>query len=140
MFAVVDQLRKELYTWLKAQDAAPPGPSFLRYHVIDMEGEMDIEFGIQIREPLPGDERVKPGMLPAGRYAHLIYRGPGLKPNKALLDWARENSLIWDRWKDPRGDAFRCRYEAYLTDPRTEPRKMQWDVDLAIRLADDQPQ
>lgn len=39
MFAVVDQLRKGLYGWFKAQDIEPEGPAFLRYHVIDMAGE-----------------------------------------------------------------------------------------------------
>jgi hypothetical protein len=36
----------------------------------------------------------------------------------------------------PKGEAFGCRYEAYLTDYRTEPRKTKWQVDLAIRLRD----
>lgn len=136
MFAVVDQLRKELYAWFKARGVEPEGPAFLRYHVIDMEGDMDIEFGIQVTKTLPGDDRVKPGLLPAGRYASLIYRGSGLRGNKALIGWARENSIAWDRWDDPKGDGFRCRYEAYLTDPKIEHRKSKWDVDLAIKVAD----
>jgi effector-binding domain-containing protein len=138
MFAVVDQLRKELYGWFKAQGIDPKGPSFLRYLVIDMEGEMDIEFGIQVTEPLPGNDRVTSGVLPAGKYAHLIYRGSGLQGNKALLNWIRDTGLTLDRWDDPRGDAFGCRYEAYLADPRIEPRKTKWDVDLAMKLKDDQ--
>ena len=134
MFAVVDELRKELYGWFKVQGIEPEGPSFLRYHVIDMAGEVDIEFGIQMTEHVPGDQRVTPGVLPAGHYANLIYRGSGMGPNKALIHWAAENGLAWDRWDDAKGDGFRCRYEAYLADPRIEPRKKQWDVDLAIKL------
>lgn len=136
MFAVVDQLRKQLYKWFKAQGIEPEGPAFLRYHVIDMEGEMDIEFGIQMTKPLPGDEHVKPGVLPAGQYANLIYRGSGMRGNKTLIGWARENGIAWDRWDDPKGDGFRCRYEAYLTDPKVEHRKTKWDVDLAIKVAE----
>jgi effector-binding domain-containing protein len=138
MFAVVDQLRKELYAWFKAQGIEPEGPAFLRYHVIDMAGEMDIEFGIQVTKILPGAERVTPGVLPAGHYANLIYRGSGMRGNKALIGWGKENGIAWDRWDDARGDAFRCRYEAYLTDPKVEPRKTKWDVDLAIKVADNQ--
>ena len=37
------------------------------------------------------------------------------------------------------GDAFGCRYEAYLTDYRLEPRKSVWEVELAIKLSDDLP-
>ena len=33
------------------------------------------------------------------------------------------------------GDAFACRYEAYITDPRTEPRKTKWEVELNMRVA-----
>jgi len=103
-----------------------------------MNGEMDIEFGIQVTETLSGDHRVTPGTLPAGRYANLIYRGSGMAGNKALIGWARDNGIAWDRWDDARGDGFRCRYEAYLADPRVEPRKKKWDIDLAIKVADDQ--
>ena len=139
MFAVVEQLRKELRTWVKQHGIADEGPFFLRYHVIDMNGEMDIELGFITQTHLPGDERVKPGVLPAGRYATLIYTGSGLASNKALLVWAKANGFALDRWSDPAGDAFGCRYEAYLTDYRIEPRKTRWEIDLAIKLAEDPP-
>ncbi|MFC4104280.1 GyrI-like domain-containing protein [Paenibacillus xanthanilyticus] len=138
MFGEIDKLRKELHTWFKVQGVEPEGPAFLRYHIIDMAGEMDIEYGIQMSQTLPGDLRVTPGVLQAGYYANLIYRGSGMSGNKALLRWARENGIRWDRWDDAKGDAFRCRYEAYLTNPNIEPRKSKWEVDLAIKIADDQ--
>lgn len=138
MFAVVDQLRKELYKWFKVQGIEPRGPAFLRYHVIDMNGEMDIEFGLQVPEALPGDERVTAGIFPAGHYATLIYKGSGMPGNKALLSWVRDNGIALDRWEDPKGDVFACRYEAYLTDPKIEPHKKKWDVDLSIKIADGQ--
>jgi hypothetical protein len=40
-----------------------------------------------------------------------------------------------DCWDEPSGDAFACRYEAYITDPRTEPRKTKWEVELNMRVA-----
>lgn len=136
MFAVVDTLLKELRTWVKQQNIADEGPFFLRYHVIDMNGPMDIEVGFMVAQPLPGDGRVKPGLLPAGHYANLIYTGSGLAGNKALITWAKGNGYAWDRWDDPAGDGFRCRYEAYLTDYRVEPRKKRWEIDLAIKITD----
>jgi effector-binding domain-containing protein len=137
MFAVVDKLLKELRTWVKRHGIADEGPFFLRYHVIDMNGPMDIEVGFMVSAHLPGNERVKPGVLPAGRYASLIYTGSGMAGNKALIGWAQENGIAWDRWDDPAGDAFRCRYEVYLTDYRVEHRKTLWEIDLAIKIADD---
>jgi len=35
----------------------------------------------------------------------------------------------------PEADRFACRYEAYLTDPKLEPRKKQWKIELACKLA-----
>jgi effector-binding domain-containing protein len=138
MFAVVDKLRKELNQWLKENDVEIAGPFFLRYHVIDMAGDMDIEFGVQVAAHVPGNERVTADILPAGRYANLTYVGSGMTGNKTLIQWARDNELPWDRWDDERGDGFRCRYEAYLTDPQIEHRKTKWEIDLAIKLADEQ--
>ena len=71
MFAEVDKLLKELRTWVKQHGMADEGPFFLRYYVINMNGPMDIEVGFMVPTPLPGDDKVKPGVLPAGRYANL---------------------------------------------------------------------
>ena len=140
MFAVVDKLFKELNAWKKTHGVVPSGPPFLRYHVIDMQGEMDIEVGIPVTEPHAGDERVTPGEIPAGRYASLIFTGSGLAGNKALVEWAKANGVAWDRWEDPQGDAFRARYERFLTDPKVEPRKTRWEIEVAIKLADEVPE
>jgi effector-binding domain-containing protein len=139
MINVVGQLRKELAAWAQGNGVEPAGPRFLRYHVIDMAGEMDIEFGMPVATPRPGDGRVTAGVLPAGRYASLIYSGSGLTGNKTLLDWARANGLRLDRWTETKGDVFRCRCEHFLTDPKVEPRKTRWEIEVAIKLADEQP-
>ena len=139
MFAQVNQQFTKLDKWLRQRGITPTGPHFLRYHVIDMAGEMDIEVGVFVAAAPPGDEQVKPGRLPAGRYARLVYSGPGFAANKALLEWIRRNNLRLDKWVDPKGDAFGCRYEAYLTDPKVEPRKTQWKIELAMKLADERP-
>jgi effector-binding domain-containing protein len=137
-FAVVDRLLEELRRWVSTHGVADEGPFFLRYHVIDMAGTMHIEVGYVIRTPLDGDERVRPGVLPAGRYAHLTYSRYAMRANKALIGWIDENGVRLDRRDTDAGDAFACRYEAYLTDYRVEPRKSAWEVELAIRVADDE--
>ena len=53
MFRVVDQLRKEMTRWVKENGIEPAGPPFLRYHVIDMRGEMDITYGIPVEPRSP---------------------------------------------------------------------------------------
>jgi effector-binding domain-containing protein len=132
----VTKLFKELDRYAKQHRLQPAGPSFLRYHVIDMTGEMDIEVGIPVAAWLPEEGPVRAGTIPAGRYASLVYSGSGLTGNKTLLDWGKANGLAWDRWQDPKGVAFRSRYESYLTDPKTEPRKTKWQIEVAIKLSD----
>jgi effector-binding domain-containing protein len=135
MLATRDQLLAELVEWLDEHGVIVTGHFFLRLHVIDMSGPMDLEVGATGIE-LAGDDRVRPAVLPAGRYATLTYRNHSLRANKALLQWAQEQRHGLDRSTVAEGDRFGCRTETYLTDPRTEPRKTRWDVELAIRLAD----
>src|SRR3712207_3763993 len=77
MFAVRDELLKELRIWVQTRGIADEGPYFLRYHVIDMNNQMDIEVGYVVSKHLAGDDRVAPGVLPAGNYASLTYTRHG---------------------------------------------------------------
>ncbi|MEU4805063.1 GyrI-like domain-containing protein [Actinosynnema sp. NPDC023587] len=137
MFAVRDKLMDELHTWLDARDVPHLGLTFFRLHVIDMNGPMDVELGTVTHEALEGDDRVRAGTLPAGRYAALTYVNHARRANRTLLDWVRDNNIRLDRWDEPAGDHFACRYEAYLTDPRSERMKTKWRVELNILLAEE---
>lgn len=134
MFAEVGKLRKELDKWLEEREVDPGGHAYLRYFVIDMEGDMDVEFGYCMGLELEGDDPVRIGSLPAGEYAGLVYSGSGLRGNRALIEEIRSRGLTVDRWDCPEGDAFGCRYEMYLTDPKIEPRKTKWEIEVAMKL------
>lgn len=136
MLAVRDRLLEELYGWLEDQAVTGTGNVFFRLHVIDMEGPMDLEVGMITDRPIDGDDRVRPATLPAGDYASLTYVNHARRANGMLLNWARDQGLTLDRADVPEGDQFACRYEEYLTDPRTERMKTKWQVRLNIRLAD----
>jgi DNA gyrase inhibitor GyrI len=140
MFTVIDKrLFRELRAWMQQEGVEPAGQPFFRYYVINMEGEMDVEVGIPVATALPGNGRVCPGVLPGGRYASLVYVGTGYTGNGALTRWAIENGFAFDQWDVPKGTAFRARYERYLTDPNIQPLKSKWEVEVAVRLVDDQP-
>ena len=96
---------------------------------------MDIEYGLPVRAPLPDEGPVKAGELPAGRYASLVYSGGGISGNRALIQWVRGQGLDFDRWDSEQGDHFHGRYETFLTDPKVEPRKSRWEIEVAIKLA-----
>jgi effector-binding domain-containing protein len=126
----------ELNDWVEANKVKTSGPPFLRYHVIDMRGFMDISYCVPVRKALPDDGNVKADVLPAGRYASLVYSGGGISGNRALIEWVRAQGLEFDRWYTKQGDNFAGRYETFLTDPKIEPRKSKWKIEVAIKLAD----
>ena len=134
MLSVRDRLLTELHDFVVKEQVAVAGPYFLRLHVIDMNGPMDIEVGVVTTERLGGNDRVRANLLPDGDYATLTYREHDIRANRALLEWVRAQGVQLDRVDDPSGDRFACRYEAYLTDPWTEPRKKKWTIQLNMRV------
>jgi effector-binding domain-containing protein len=139
MFTVIDKhLFKELRAWMQQEGVEPAEKPFFRFYIINMEGEMDVEVGIPVATALPGNGRVNPGVLPGGRYASLVYVGTGYTGSGALTRWAMENGHVFDEWDVPNGTAYRTRYERYLTDPKIQPLKSKWEVEVAVKLVDDQ--
>ena len=137
MSKVINTISKQLNAWVDEKNIRTSGPHFLRFHVIDMRGFMDISFCYPVRRALPGDGDVKADFIPAGRYASLIYSGGGVSANRALIEWVHVQGMDFDRWDSDQGDNFRGRYETYLTDPKIEPRKSRWQIEVAIKLTDD---
>lgn len=131
MLAVRDALMAELHGWPAERDVES-GVTFFRLHVVDMAGPVDVEVGVTTPTAPDGDGRVRPGVLPAGRYASLTHVNHA---RRALVEWIRDTGLVPDRADTPAGDAFGCRCEVYLTDPRTERMKTKWSVRLDIRPA-----
>jgi hypothetical protein len=135
MLAVRDQLLTEARAEIKEAGIETVGYGFLRLHVIDMDGPMDLEAGYFTARPADmTHSRLLPGLMPAGRYATMKYQDHARRANQALQDWVRDNGLILDRQTVPEGDAFTCRYEAFWTDPAVEPRKTRWTVELSMLL------
>jgi effector-binding domain-containing protein len=136
--SVIPQFADELFDWLDQHGIAPAGPPFTRYHVIDMDTKLDIEVGIPVATTVPGNGRIASGILPAGRYASLIYTdvSRGIEGNAALIGWGQAQGLMWDQWPAEKGDAFGGRVEFFLSDPEVEPDPSKWETEVAIRLAD----
>jgi len=129
----------EVYAWLGARRLEPAGPPFLKYNVIDMARQLEVEAGVPLAAPADGDGDVISGVLPAGRYATVTHVGHPSElagTTKVLLDWAAGQGLTWDMSPDADGDRWGSRLEFYLTDPREEPDMSKWVTQLAFRLAD----
>lgn len=129
----------EVFGWLGARGLTPAGPPFLKFNVIDMARELELENGVPVAAPVDGDDRVVAGVLPAGRYATVTHTGhPSelVEVTGTLLDWGAEHGLTWDVSPSADGDRWGARLEFYLTDPREEPDMSKWQTQLAFRLAD----
>ncbi|MET0800665.1 MAG: GyrI-like domain-containing protein [Actinomycetota bacterium] len=136
----IDGSFPELFALLEARGVEPAGPPFLRYNLIDMDRELEIETGVPVDAAILGEGRVFSGILPAGRYGSLVYTGDyeGLiDANEALQQWARDRDVEWAMSETAEGDRFESRLEIYLTDPATEPDPARWKTEVAYLLADD---
>ncbi len=130
----VDEGFPELSGWLAGHGITPAGPPFIRYLVTDMENELQVELAVPVVAEVEGDDRIRYGVLPAGRSVTLRQVGPydGLiASNAAVQAWAREHGIEMGTWDTGRGSAWRGRVEHYLTDPSAEPDPAKWEVDVA---------
>jgi hypothetical protein len=136
MLAARDRLLAEARAAIKEIGIETVGFGFLRLHVIDMNGPMDLEAGYFTAGPVSSaHSTLRPGSMPAGRYATMKYQDHARRANQALQDWVRDSDLVLDRRTVPEGDEFACRYEAFWTDPAVQPRKTKWTVELSMLLA-----
>jgi effector-binding domain-containing protein len=127
----------ELLRWLADHGIAAAGAPFIRYHVIDMDAALDIEFAVPVDGPAEGSGRVRAGVLPGGRYVTLQHAGPydGLvAANGALQGWARDRGIALECSDD--GYRWQGRVEHYFTDPAAEPDPARWEVEVAYLISD----
>ena len=134
---VIPQLIDEVFGWLEQHNIESAGPPIIRYHVIDMANQLDIEIGVLVADPITGDDRVSAGVIPAGQYGALIYKdvSKGIEGNGALIAWAEKEGIKWDAWDTEKGHAFRSRIEYLLDGPEDDPDPAQWDTKVAILIA-----
>jgi effector-binding domain-containing protein len=96
--------------YLRERGARSAGPPFTLSSDPDDEGKITVAIGWPTAERLPGRGHIKSLVLPAGRVAWAVYRGPyGGLPGayRALYEWIVEQGH--DVVADPR--------EIYYTDP-----------------------
>jgi effector-binding domain-containing protein len=136
--SVADRI-PEIFGWLGAHGIAPAGPPFFRYHVIDMDRQLQVEVGVPVMSPAEDDGDIRAGTLPAGRFAVMTHTGAPdtlLAATGELLAWAEARGLAWDVTATDTGEKWGCRAEFYLTDPAEQPDLSKWQTQLAFLIAD----
>ncbi|GAA1890638.1 GyrI-like domain-containing protein [Asanoa iriomotensis] len=126
----------DVFAFLAERGVAPAGAPFLKYNVIDMEGELEIEAGVPVRMPVGGSGEIFPAVLPAGRYLTVTHVGHPdglLDVTGNFLGWAHERDLEFDHHDSPSGDVWHCRLEIYHSNP-AEVAIDKWETELAFLL------
>jgi effector-binding domain-containing protein len=130
-------LWEEVNRWIKGTQIISHGPAIIRYLTTDMSKKLDIDVGFTIDKAISGDSRLTVDALPTGQYATLLYTGPYkgkgiIKATVALLDWAKENNIVWNTTIMDNTEWWYGRTEFYLTDPDLEPDTKKYQTELAF--------
>ncbi|QHQ35446.1 GyrI-like domain-containing protein [Algicella marina] len=135
---VATETLDKLVVEIDRQGIAGTGAAIFKYNIVKMP-ELEMEFGFETSSAQSATGALKSGILPAGRYAELTYVGPYrhlTKVNGVLIDWSRENDLVFDMHPAPDGDHFASRVEFYPNGPQDEPDEDKRKTVVAIKLKD----
>lgn len=120
--ATLAVLLPEVMAHLTATGARIAGAPFTRYHAI-AAGEIDLEAGIPVQQPIGEKGRVVNATLPAGQTATVWHVGP-----YEGLAAAHEALQAWVTAQEKRADG--APYEIYWTDPGMVPDPAKWRTQL----------
>lgn len=114
------------------------GPAVFRYDVIDMP-RLEMQFGFVTAAAVEGKGRVKPGVLPAGKYVTATYVGHYDDTEHAtgvIIGWAKHVGIEWDSTHQAGGERFTSRFEIYPNGPDDEPDPNKWITEIWIKARD----
>ena len=95
-----------LSDYLRRHGVQPAGPPFVRYHTFN-ETETDVEFGLPVGEPGPGEGRIVSGALPGGPALVVTHVGAHDKLGNA---YARLRAGLQARDREPDGPLWEVYY------------------------------
>jgi effector-binding domain-containing protein len=134
---VAPPLVHEILAWAEAH-ARQTGPVFFNYTSMQAGQKMAMEVGLPIEKPVPGDQRVKVGTLPGGRYATVTWTGPYdqlYSAHDKLHQWLAKQNLP-KQSQGGSGEKGMTLLEIYHTDPDDLPNPADWVTEIAFKLAD----
>jgi effector-binding domain-containing protein len=119
MPGTIDEGFAELFARLAERNAAPAGAPYIRY--LETGERLELELGV------PAREDAADAGLPGGRAAVLRHIGPYVQ--------LREQCERLVKWVERRGEApAGPHWEAYVTDPRSEPDPSKRITDIYLPL------
>lgn len=129
--AELERALPEVWNYLQRIGVDTVGPPFTRYHQMGNQdeqddqtnGEMVVEAGLPVAEPVAGQDRVTAGELPGGMVAYTWHIGSYDKlPDAydALDKWIKEKG------RQPRS----APWEVYWTDPQAATSPVEWKTEV----------
>ena len=128
----------EVAGYLESMKVQGFGPAVFKYDVVDMP-RLVVGFGFVTPGPIVGSDRVKPGVLPAGRYVTATHTGPYDNLEEAtgeVIAWAHANGVRWDSRPEGSGERFASRFEIYPNGPNDEPDPNKWITEIWVKTRD----
>jgi effector-binding domain-containing protein len=101
----------EIAALLGKQRTGPSGSPFAIFYNMDMN-DLDVEMGFPVAKEIRAEGRMKPGVLPGGRTAVALHKGPyesSKSTYEALMGLIQQNNA----------QAQGLCYEVYRNDPQT---------------------
>jgi effector-binding domain-containing protein len=116
----------EVMRYLGESGATVAGPPFSRYHSVE-GGQIDLEAGLPVTQPIKGSGRIKASMLPGGRAATGDHIGEYHRLG--------ETHGLLAPWLASKGEAAQGGpWEVYWTDPGVEPDPRKWRTQIVQPL------
>ena len=119
------------------QGGGEPGAPLIKYNLVDMDGIMELEFGVLLNSDVTATGEFFVGELPAGRYATITHTGPYdelYDVTGLFVGWAKERGIAWDSEPEGAGERFVSRVETYLNDPAdVAEQELVTQLDFKVR-------
>lgn len=134
----VNALVPTIYGALAGAGGTPTGGPIFQYRRMTTADEpMDLTVAVPVSAPVDAGAGLESGQLPAGRY--LVARpagGPDILAavHGEMWQWADEEGLDLAIEHREDGIHWEARTEQFLTDPRAEPDRRAWSVEVAYLL------
>lgn len=72
---LITEVYSKLAKYLQELETTMADMPFVCYYNLDMQ-DMDVEIGFIVAKPLPAKDNIQAGVIPAGKRAVCLYRGP----------------------------------------------------------------
>ncbi len=112
---LVDTTLEQIMHLLEAQGQEPAGLPYVAYKNLG-QPEVELEIGLPVAKPLPGEGVVQPGQLPGGFWASTLHVGPYAHVGSS---WVELQQFISASGHQSRGVG----YEFYFDGPDVPPEK-----------------